>query len=316
MCGRWRCRRDELGGAPAAGAKCLPMQPLFEQAVDAVVDGDAATLARLLRDHPELAEARSTRITANDPPVHGATLLHYLAANGVEDERQRSPKNAVEIATLLLDAGADPNALSNAYGSQCTIVSMLVSSTPPARAGVQVPLLNLLIYRGASVLPNGEGHWTSPLMTSLVFGFTDAARTLVDRGAPIDTLAAAAGLGRIDDVRQMLPRANAEDRHRALALSAQLGHAAIVTLLLDAGEDPNRYNPPGTHAHSMPLHQAVAAGHLDVVKILVERGARLDAKDTVHDGTALAWAKHCEQPEIENYLSKRVSEPNVKKGRS
>ena len=79
----------------------------FERAADAVIDGDSTTLAALLREHPELVRARSTRVTEGDPPVHGATLLHYLAANGVEDDRQRSPGNAPEIAKLLLEAGAD-----------------------------------------------------------------------------------------------------------------------------------------------------------------------------------------------------------------
>ena len=104
----------------------------------------------------------------------------------------------------------------------------------------------------------------------------------------------------------MLPDASADDRHRALALAAQLGDAAIVGLLLDAGEDPNRFNPPGTHAHSQPLHQAIAAGHLGVVQLLVERGARLDARDTVHHATPLAWAEYCEQPEIAAYLKSKT----------
>jgi ankyrin repeat protein len=280
----------------------LTSMDVFERAVDAVVDGDAVTLAALLRDHPELVRTRSARVTGGDPPVHGATLLHYLAANGVEDERQRSPDNAPEIAKMLLDAGADPNALSSAYGSRCTMIALLVSSTPPATAGVQIPLLNVLIDYGAAVTPMGEGHWTSPLITALVFGFDDAARVLVARGAPVDTLAAAAGLGRLDQVKEMLPSAGPDDRHRALALAGQLGHPAIVGLLLDAGEDPNRFNPPGTHAHSVPLHQAVAAGHLDVVKILIEKGARLDIEDKIHRGTPLGWAKYCNQPEIAEYL--------------
>ena len=133
-------------------------------------------------------------------------------------------------------------------------MALLVSSTPPARAGVQVPVLNVLIDHGAAVTPKGEGNWTSPLLTALVFGFKDAADTLVTRGAPIDTLATAAGLGRIDDVRRMLPSATADDRHLGFTLAAQLGHPDIVRLLLDAGQDPNRYNLPGTHAHSTPLH--------------------------------------------------------------
>ena len=121
----------------------------------------------------------------------------------------------------------------------------------------------------------------------------------------MESLAAAAGLGRLDDVKRILPRADATDRHRALALAAQSGHAGVVAELLDAGEDPNRFNPPGTHAHTPPIHQAIAAGHLDVVKLLVDRGARLDIRDTIYKGTPLGWAKYCNQPAIANYLQQR-----------
>jgi hypothetical protein len=58
------------------------------------------------------------------------------------------------------------------------------------------------------------------------------------------------------------------------------------------GEDPNRFNPEGTHAHSTPLHQAVLAGHEAVVRLLVERGAQLDIRDTVWQGTPLGWSLH------------------------
>jgi ankyrin repeat protein len=133
----------------------------------------------------------------------------------------------------------------------------------------------------------------------------EAADALVKRGAPIDTLAAAAGLGRLEEVRRMLPSANANDRHRALALATQCGHADVVGVLIDAGEDPNRFNPPGTHSHSPPLHQAIAAGHLDVVKLLVEKGASLDIKDTIYQGTPLDWARYCNQPEIAAYLTSK-----------
>lgn len=274
----------------------------FEHAVEAVIDGDADTLTRLLREEPDLVRARSTRVCHFEPPVHRSTLLHYLAANGVESYRQRSPKNAVAIAKILLDAGADPNALQDSYGGQNTTMSMLVSSTPPKEAGVQVPLVEILIDYGAAIVPTGAGNWTSPVETALVFSMCDAADALVRRGAPIDTVAAAAGLGRIEDVRRMLPSATAGDRHRAMALAAQCGHADVLALLVDAGEDPNRFNPPGCHSHSSPLHQAIAAGHLEVVELLIDRGARLDIKDSIYQGTPLGWAEHCNRPEIASYL--------------
>ena len=104
----------------------------FETAVDAIVAGDRDTLEALLREDPALTTARSAR-------RHHATLLHYVAANGVEGWRQRTPPNMVEIARLLLDAGSDPNALADMYDARCTTLSMLVSSSPPADAGLQTP---------------------------------------------------------------------------------------------------------------------------------------------------------------------------------
>ena len=274
----------------------------FESAVEAVITGDLATLDRLLVETPELARARSTIVTCHDPPVHGATLLHYVAANGVEGYRQKSPKNSVDVAKALLDAGAEVDALAGMYGGRHATMSMLVSSTPPARAGVQVPLVETLLDYGAAVEGRGTGDWVSPLMTALVFGFRDAALALVRRGARVATLAAAAGLGRLEDAQRLLAAASGDDRHRALALAAQLGHVEIVRLLLDAGEDPNRYNPKGFHGHATPLHQAALAGHDRVVRLLVERGAKLDMKDTIFDGTPLGWAEYGGRTELAAYL--------------
>ena len=277
----------------------------FEAAVEAVIGGDMAALSRLLAMDRDLVRARSTRKNYFEPPAHRATLLHYVAANGVEDYRQKTPPNAVDIARTLLEAGADPDALADMYGGQCTTMSMLASSGHPAQAGVQGALIDALVDYGASVDARGGGNWTSPLFTALLFGFEDAARALARRGARIDTLAAAAGLNQSDAFARLLPSATPGDRHRALAIAAQLGHADVVRRLIDAGEDPNRYNPPGTHAHATPLHQAALGGHLDVVKVLVERGARIDIRDTIYQGTPLGWAEHGERPDVVEWLRSR-----------
>ena len=273
----------------------------FEEAVEAVISGDAQALQTMLRRHPELARARSTR-------RHHATLLHYVAANGVEGVQQKTPANALEIASLLLDAGAEVDALACMYDHQCTTMSMLVSSCHPAQAGLQTRLAELLLDHGAALSGPGS-KWQSALMTALAFGYLDTAEMLARRGAPLDTLSAAAGLGRLADATRLLPKADVKNRHIALALAAQHGQAAVVSLLLDAGEDPNRFNPDGFHAHSTPLHQAVLSEDVEVVKLLAERGARLDIRDTIYQGTPLGWAIHCEKPRSAEDLRARGAPP-------
>jgi hypothetical protein len=165
----------------------------FESAVEAVVNGDLAALQDALRRDPALIRARSNRVCAFDPPVHRATLFHYVAANGVEAYHQKTPPNAVEIARALLQAGAEPDALADMYGAECTTMSMLVSSSHPAEAGLQVPLVALLLDSGAAIEGRGTRKWGAPVFTALAFGMIGAAKVLAERGARID-LPAAAGL--------------------------------------------------------------------------------------------------------------------------
>jgi ankyrin repeat protein len=266
----------------------------FEAAVEALVSGDVAALRSMLRENPELVRARSTR-------RHHATLLHYVGANGVEGGRQKTPENAVEITKTLLDTGAEVDALADMYDNKCTTMSMLVSSCHPANAGLQTLLAETLLDYGAALEGPGSA-WQSAVMTALTFGYLSTAQTLARRGAPLNSLAAAAGLGRLDDAARLLPVADSRSKQIALALAAQHGHADIVRLLLDAGEDPNRYNPDGYHSHATPLHHAAGSGHVDVVRLFVERGARLDIQDTVYRGTPLGWAIYGGRTAIADYL--------------
>ena len=274
----------------------------FEDAVHAVIHGELERLTALLDRDPSLVHARSRRRTCHDPSVHEATLLHYVAANGVEGVNQRTPPNAPAIATILLQRGADPNATAGMYGGRCGVMAMLVSSAHPAEAGVHVALVDTLVAHGASVEPVGGGTWRSPLRTALVFGYIEVAGALVRHGAGVDGLDVAAALGRSDVVRRDLPAATADERHRALAFAAQLGHAGVVELLLSAGEDPDRFNPDGMHSHATPLHHGALAGHRDVVSVLIRQGARLDIRDTLWEGTPLGWAEHAGQGEVAELL--------------
>jgi ankyrin repeat protein len=53
------------------------------------------------------------------------------------------------------------------------------------------------------------------------------------------------------------------------------------------------------------LHQAALYGHEEVVRLLVERGARLDIKDILFHGTPADWARHTGHLKIEEHLRSR-----------
>jgi ankyrin repeat protein len=253
----------------------------FERAADAIIAGDAATLERLLRENPELARARSTR-------AHHATLLHYVAANGFENYRQKTPKNAVAIAQILLEAGAEVDALADIYG-KATALGLVASSIHPVRAGVQITLLETLLASGAAI--DGEPNGGSPLLAALHNGRPQAAEFLARRGARLD-LEAAAGVGSLDAVKTFFHddgslKANAAklQLERGFLWACEYGRNAVVEFLLVKGVDLRAQAETGQTG----LHWAVVGGQLTTVKLLLERGAPLEVKN-VYGATVLGQA--------------------------
>ncbi len=272
----------------------------FELAADAVVDGDLATLESLVRKKPELIRARSRR-------VHRATLLHYVAANGVEDFRQKTPRNAVAIARFLLESGAEVDAPAETYdgGHWQTTMNLLVSSAHPAGAGLMPALVDVLVDYGAAT--NGVGDDESPMMTALDFGYGDAAETLAKRGARVDNVVVAAALGRLDLVRRLvvdkntvalgvpliapswrhLPADPTTHIELALAWACKFARAEVAEFLLDIG-----VNPVSKDGYDMTaLHWAAPNGMVGVVRRLLALGAPLEALNR-WEGTVLGSTIH------------------------
>ena len=258
--------------------------PAFRQAVDLLDRGDVINLRAHLNQHPHLVRERVTFEGGNY--FRHPTLLEFIAENPVR--RGTLPANIVDVAKVILEAGAkeDHSALNDTLG-------LVSSGCVPRQCRVQIPLIDLLCAYGADP--------TSAILTALAHQELEAMDALIGNGARID-LVAAAGLGRTEDFQRLLSASTYEDRHCALALASQYGHVHIVRLLLDAGEDPNRYNPVGFHGHSTPLHQAALGGYDQALRLLVERGARLDMRDTVWQGTPADWAQHEDHKDIEEYL--------------
>jgi hypothetical protein len=182
----WTAAREQAG---------IMVDTRFEAAADAIQWGELAALRALLGANPALVRMRS-------PFPHHATLLHHVAANGIEVERQlQSPPNASAIMRLLLERGAEPDVLCDTYGggrAQTTLV-LLVSSCVPAAAGVHSALVEVLVGGGAEV--NGLDDDGLPLWTAVSFGYPEAAEALVRCGARVDNIVLAAALGDLAAVR-------------------------------------------------------------------------------------------------------------------
>ena len=144
----------------------------------------------------------------------------------------------------------------------------------------------------------------SPVMTALAFGYVEAAETLAGRGARIDNVIVAAALGRLDLVKSFVaggvgvspalvnidwlalssdPRSHLD---RAMVWACAYGRTEVVQFLLAHGIGPAAADP----ADMTGLHWAAANGHLDVVNLLTQRGAPLEARNT---WAAVCWTPRC-----------------------
>jgi hypothetical protein len=257
----------------------LPPELPWKQGEAAIRAGDVERLRAVLEQHPGVEH--------EDP---GMTLL--VAAT--QPEAVDVPR---QIVDLLIEAGSTQ--LDDA-------LSVAACFNKPDQVG-------WLLDAGAD--PAGC-EAVSPLQSAAYHGSREAADVLVRRtGIVPDTfyLAAAAGdLDRLrawfDDTGRLRPEA-AGDRPdfsdvgwpgravnedlddvlaEALALAAHLGRTEACELLLDHGADPARAPLYGL----TPLHFAASMGRRETIELLVARGAPLDARDRLHDGTPLGWARH------------------------
>jgi ankyrin repeat protein len=271
-------------------ALLVSAESAFEAAADAIVSGDVVTLERLLREKPELIHARSTR-------EHRGTLLHYVSANGVEGYRQKTPKNAVQIAEILLRSGAEVDATADVYGGGCTTLGLVATSAHPRAAGVQLDLIDVLLKHGARTDIQGAGNNHSLVNACLANGCPEAAAYLLSLGAPGD-LEAAAGAGRLDivetyfdDEHSRVSRATQAQVQAALGQACAFGHARIAEFLLTKGADVGATFQIIGGGHTA-LHAAALGGFVDAVKVLIRSGAPLDVTDSTWGTPPIVWAMH------------------------
>ena len=225
----------------------------------AVHAGDVVLVTRLLSDNPDLARARFSARGGT------STTLHF-----VTDWPGYFP-NGPEIVHLLIDAGADPNALTTGGGSEAPGPG---SETPLhyAASSDDVDVATALIDRGAELETPG-GSIGTPLDNAIGYGCWHVAHLLVLRGARVEKIWHAAALGMLDRLEELLtPGIDAELVAQGFWHACAGGRRRAAERLLSVGADLN-WEPDYAHGTALDAATGLGTQQQNVVEWLQSIGA-------------------------------------------
>jgi ankyrin repeat protein len=213
-------------------------------------DGTSVAEAAVLENNESFARmvvAQGVDLAQHDQ--QGRQLIHVAAASG-----------DVDLVTLLLSKGVDPNVLSQPPAS----------ATPARRAApVQVAgggggsggsgAKGLAIADGAIKAPPVTYYATSPLLFAAKAGEVDVMKALLARGAKADI--------------------KASDGMTLTMAAAYSGNLAALKYALEINPDLTVKDSNGRGVMHMAVSNPQATEPEQVIQYLVEKGAKLDAKD-------------------------------------
>jgi ankyrin repeat protein len=259
-------------------------------------DNATASIIAIVNDRFDLAKMLlDLGSDPNDGSLYFAVDMHDATTDMRARDGSRlraihdNTLTSIDLIALLLDRGADPN---KAFVGQLHSTSLCcgedVNASPFYRAAIasDVEVLKMMLARGAQIEwspsevkkegdKDAQGGGAQGRGANANVGRTALMMALVGgRGAPFG---GGPGFNRTGPP----PFRETGDRQPLDA----------VTALLAAGADPNVKAPDG----STPLHQAVTARQVAIIRALVAGGARLDAvnKDNV---TPLQLAENPPKP--------------------
>ena len=285
--------------------------PMPGPTADTVADGD--DVRRL--DPVRLLLAAGA--DPNDGNDRGWTPLH-----------QAGYRNDPPMAALLLSAGARAGAEAHGAGGTPLAAALFWGhrevAEPLAAAGIAPPNLRIAAGLGRADLVRacfdtggalgaaareGRGFYR-PHSGFPAWRPTDDAQEVLD-----EALAWAARSGRTGVLPLLVERGARVDadvyRGTPLTWAAWAGHAGTVAWLLDHGAPVNQRGTFGGPDHGRDvtaLHIAAQKDRLEIVQLLLARGADATLRDALYHGMPVNWADHGNADRVRRWLRARERE--------
>lgn len=301
------------------------------------------------RSRSTLAVARLLLARGADPDAgflwRGAptpfTALTGAFGGGEDGNNQPPHRDSRELATLLLDAGADPNDAQTLYNRHFrpeddhlelllarglgkgsggvwfrrlgellgTPAALLVEELWAAAQKNFFERVKLLVAHGADVNAPGRRDGRTPYERALLAGNREIAEFLASHGArrveldPGAAFAAACVRGDREQARALLAKHPGLLDALGPSKRTHLVHAAVEARRPDGLRLMAElgFNLSGL-ARNTALHQAAWAGNVELVKLLLELGADPKVREPTFDGTPLDWARHNHQSAVVELL--------------
>ena len=169
-----------------------------------------------------------------------------------------------------------------------------------------------MVTKDRSLVARKDAYGLTPLHWAAARGKTDVAAWLLDHGAKVDALDTRSfdvlreeaeeqsrpperedeSRGTGFGVAEPLTPSTPPDAHTPLHWAAACGHLDLARLLLDRGASVKAAD----RGRMIPLHYAAEYGHADIVALLMERGAPVNA-ESIPGYTPLLYATLCDWPE-------------------